>query len=133
MSDSNRAIALAFFDHLYAGNLDGALDLLASDAQYVVLGRPENFPMAGSYGKDQIVDLLELIGPAVPNGVQQEITSSIAEGDRVAVIGHVEAVAANGRDYRNNFVFIVTVRDGSIIRVDEYIDTQEANDVLFSD
>lgn len=128
---TNRTIALAFFEHLYAGRLEGALGLLTSDAQYVVLGRPENFPMAGTYNKDQIADLLGLIGPAVPHGVTQEITSTIAEGNRVAVIGHVEAVAANGRNYANNFVFLVTLSDGLITRVDEYIDTQEANDVLF--
>jgi len=105
---------------------------MAPHAQYTVMGRPEDFPLAGVYGKDQIADLLGLIGPTVPNGVTPTITATIADGGVVAVIGHVEAVSASGRDYANNFVFVVTLREDLIVRVDEYIDTQHANDVLFS-
>jgi len=132
MSATNKETALAFFEHLYAGRLDDALSLLAPQAVYTVLGRPEDFPMAGKYGKDQLGDLLGLIGPTVPHGVNPTITSTIAEGDNVAVIGHVEAVAASGRNYANNFVFVLAFSDDLIVRVDEYIDTQHANDVLFS-
>lgn len=132
MSSTNRTTALTYFEHLYAGRLDDALALLAPEAQYTVMGRPEDFPLAGKYAKDQIVDLLGLIGRSVPNGANPTITSTIADGSDVAVIGHVEAVAASGRNYANNFVFVVTLRDDRITRVDEYIDTQHANDVLFS-
>jgi len=129
---SNTTTALAFFEHLYAGRLDDALGLMSSDAEYKVFGKPEDFPLAGTYKKDRIVELLGIIGPTVPNGANPTITSTITEGDNVAVIGHVEAIAASGREYANNFVFLVALREGFITRVDEYIDTQHANDVLFS-
>jgi len=131
MSDTNRAIARGFFDDLYAGRFDEALATLAPDAHYKVFGVPEDFPLAGTYGKDQLGDLMAIIGPTVPHGTNPTITSTIADGDVVAVIGHVEALAVTGRDYANNFVFVVTLRDGLITQVDEYIDTQHANDVLF--
>ncbi|MGD8166474.1 nuclear transport factor 2 family protein [Herbiconiux sp. P16] len=132
MTETNRATALKFFEHLYAGDLDAALSLMTDDAVYKVFGDPTRFPLAGSYEKSQIVDLLGIIGPTVPHGVHPTITSTIADNDVVAVIGHVEAVAANGRDYANNFVFLVTLHGGAITKVDEYIDTLHANDVLFS-
>jgi ketosteroid isomerase-like protein len=132
MPTTNRAVALQFFEHLYAGRLDAALALMAPQAQYRVMGRPDDFPLAGVYSRDQVTDLLGLIGPTVPNGANPTITTTIADGDAVAVIGHVEAVAASGRDYANNFVFVVTLREDLITQVDEYIDTQHANDVLFS-
>lgn len=132
MPTTNRALALQFFEHLYAGRLDAALALMAPEAQYRVMVRPEDFPPAGVYGKDQIADLIGLLGPTAPDGVNPTITTTIADGDAVAVIGHVEAVAASGRDYANNFVFVVTLREDLITQVDEYIDTQHANDVLFS-
>ncbi|MFE6483775.1 nuclear transport factor 2 family protein [Streptomyces sp. NPDC057757] len=132
MSSTNRTIALRFFEHLYAGRLDDALALLAPEAQYTVMGRSDDFPLAGKYDKGQIADLLGLISRSVPDGANPTITSTIAEGGAVAVIGHVEAIAASGRNYANNFVFLVTLLQGRITRVNEYIDTQHANDVLFS-
>ena len=131
MRETNRATALKFFEHLYAGSLEGALDLMTVDGVYRVFGDPAHFPLAGSYDKDHIVDLLGTIGPTVPRGVNPTITSTVADGDVVAVIGHVEAVAATGLNYANNFVFLVTLRDGTITKVDEYIDTLHANQVLF--
>jgi ketosteroid isomerase-like protein len=131
MTDTNRTIALEFFEHLYAGDLDRAIELMAADGVYTVFGDPAHFPLAGSYDKNHIVDLLGIIAPTVPAGANPTITSSVADGDVVAVIGHVEAVAATGLDYANNFVFLVTFRDGVITRVDEYIDTLHANQVLF--
>ena len=131
MTLTNRATALKFFEHLYAGNLEGALDLMASDGVYKVFGDPTQFPLAGSYDKEHIVDLLGIIGPTVPTGANPTITSTLADGDVVAVIGQVEAAAATGLDYANNFVFLVTLRDGAITKVDEYIDTLHANQVLF--
>jgi len=131
MSDTNRAIALRFFEHLYAGDLAGAIDLMSPDGVYKVFGDPAQFPLAGSYDKDHIVDLLGIIAPTVPTGANPTITSTVAEGDIVAVIGHVEALAVTGLQYANNFVFLVTLRDGLITKVDEYIDTLHANQVLF--
>ena len=131
MSDTNRATALKFFEHLYAGNLDGAIGMMADDGAYKVFGDPAHFPLAGTYDKDHIVDLLGIIAPTVPTGANPTITSTLADGDVVAVIGHVEALAVTGLQYANNFVFLVTIRDGLITKVDEYIDTLHANEVLF--
>ncbi len=131
MSDRNRTIARGFFEHLYAGRFADALALAAPDFEYQVLGVPEDFPLAGRYSRDRLSDLMAIIGPTVPQGAHPTITSVLADGDAVAVIGHVEAVAASGRDYANNFVFIVTLRGDLITKVDEYIDTQHASDVLF--
>ncbi|MGW2092287.1 hypothetical protein [Promicromonospora sukumoe] len=64
--------------------------------------------------------------PSSPDGAHPTITSTIAEGSDVAVIGHV---AASGRQYSNNVV--VKLRDDRVVRVGEYIDTQHSACVLF--
>lgn len=131
-TSASRATALRFFEHLYAGRLEDALDLLAPDALYTVMGKPDQFPLAGTYKKEQIIDLLGIVSQGAPHGASPSITKTIADGNDVAVMGHVEAVGASGRNYSNDFVFLVTFRDDLIVAVDEYIDTQHANDVLFS-
>ena len=56
----------------------------------------------------------------------------IAEGERVAVeaTGFVELT--DGRTYSPQYHFLVTVRDGKVFEVREYMDTQHAKDTFFS-
>jgi ketosteroid isomerase-like protein len=66
---------------------------------------------------------------ALESGLNMSVVSCMAEGDRVAL----EVVSAgnlkNGRQYRQEYHMLLTFRDGKIMSVREYLDTQHANDV----
>jgi ketosteroid isomerase-like protein len=49
----------------------------------------------------------------------------VAQGDRVLVVGFATGkVKATNRTFKDDWVFDVTVRDGKVTKIREYIDTQ---------
>jgi hypothetical protein len=49
----------------------------------------------------------------------------VAQGDRVLVIGVATGkVKATGRSFANDWVFAITVQDGKLVSIREYVDTQ---------
>jgi uncharacterized protein len=53
-----------------------------------------------------------------------------AEGDRVAVEAESHAKMKSGKLYQNKYHFLLTIRDGKIQGVKEYLDTAHADEVL---
>ena len=66
---------------------------------------------------------------ALSTGLRMTVTSSIAEGDRVALEVTSSGDLKNGRRYRQDYHFLIEFRDGRISAVREYLDTQHAHDV----
>jgi ketosteroid isomerase-like protein len=56
--------------------------------------------------------------------MKMTVKSSIAEGDKVALEVVSVGELKNGRVYNNEYHFLVTIRDGEISAVREYLDTQ---------
>jgi hypothetical protein len=49
----------------------------------------------------------------------------VAQGDRVLVVGFARGkVRATDKPFEDDWVFAITVRDGKLTRVREYVDTQ---------
>ena len=49
----------------------------------------------------------------------------VAQGDRVLVIGIATGkIKATNKAFKDEWVFDITVRDGKLTRIQEYIDTQ---------
>jgi ketosteroid isomerase-like protein len=49
----------------------------------------------------------------------------VAQGDRVLVVGVATGkIYATNKPYKDEWVFDITVRDGKVARIREYIDTQ---------
>jgi ketosteroid isomerase-like protein len=93
---------------------------------------PGDLPLSGTYrGIDAIVT--EFLGGAaalMAPGVVLELTNVVAEGDQVVAEWTSRATARNGAAYRNRNAGIFTVRDGKIVSVREYTDTQHVAQVL---
>jgi ketosteroid isomerase-like protein len=50
----------------------------------------------------------------------------IADGDTVVVLGYVHSmVKATGRDFKSEYVHVLTVKDGKLISYREYLDTAQ--------
>lgn len=49
----------------------------------------------------------------------------MAQGDRVQVVGFARGkIKATGKTFEDDWIFAITVRDGTLTRIREYIDTK---------
>jgi ketosteroid isomerase-like protein len=107
-------------------------DSFAPDATWEY---PGDLPLSGTHrGIDAIVT--EFLGGAAalmaPGTTPVlELVNVVAEGDQVVAEWTSRATARSGRAYRNRNAGVFTVRDGRIVSVREYTDTQHAAEVLF--
>jgi uncharacterized protein len=119
--EENKAVVARLFADLSAGRLQNVFDALAEDATWWVAGTTA---LSGTYTKPQFVDLLSGVATQAPAGLTVTPVAMTAEGDRVAVEATSHAEFANGRTYRNEYHFLVVVRDGRVAKVREYLDTE---------
>jgi ketosteroid isomerase-like protein len=128
-TNSNRATAKRFFELFSASDIDGALALMTEDATWQIPGKKELSPTAGLYTKERIGRLFRRMLDALSAGLHMTVLSSLAEGDRVALEVVSSGDLKNGRQYRQEYHFLLEFSDGKICAVREYLDTQHAHDV----
>lgn len=111
-----------FFAAMGRGDKQGLLALSAEDIEWII--PRTDWPLAGTHrGHSELAALLQ-------KASEMEISSSIppeyvAQGDRVLVVGFAEGkVKATNKTFEDNWVFAITVRDGKLTNIREYIDTQ---------
>ena len=111
-----------FFAAIGRGDREGLLALVAEDVEWIIPG--EDWPLAGTRrGHAGLADLLETASKTMETFT--ELREYIAQGDRVLVIGFANGkVKATNRTFGDHFVFAITVRDGKLTKIREYIDTQ---------
>ena len=122
--EQNKRLASEFFDRFTANDVAGALGLMSDDATWWIAGKPDRLPAAGVYSKERVARLLHNMVGQLPNGLKMTVKSMIAEGDSVAVEAESYGELRNGRIYNQEYHFLLTIRDGRISAVKEYLDTQ---------
>ena len=132
-ADESRSIVLAWIDAVNRGDGDAVAGAFVDDATWWVSG---SLPISGLYeGREAIMRDFFAYGMSLfqPDTFRLEPTSTIAEGNRVAVEWKGFATSATGNDYRQlyHMVFELT-DDGRIKAVREYNDTLYSSGVLFS-
>ena len=56
---------------------------------------------------------------------KQDLLALVAQGDRVLVVGVATGkIKATNRPFKDHWVFDITVRNGKLTKIREYIDTQ---------
>lgn len=123
--EDNKKLAHEFFGRFSAGDLDGALASMTDDATWWIAGKPELMgAVAGLKTRKQIDRLLHGMIGQLKNGLKMTVKSMIAEGDKVAVEVESLGELQNGRTYNQEYHILLTIRDGKISEVREYLDTQ---------
>jgi uncharacterized protein len=99
------------------------LALSAEDIEWIVPG--EGWPLAGTHrGHAGLENLLQEANETVETSFP-EPPELIAQGDRVLVIGFATGrIKATNRTFEDHWVFAITVRNGKLTKIREYIDTQ---------
>ena len=128
-SKNNKKIATEFFNSLSSGTED-YLDFYTDDSTIWTAG---DNAIGGTRSKKEIVEFAQGILAAFPNGITFNITGMTAEDDRVAVEVSGESIHASGKPYNNKYHFLLIIRDGKIIQLKEYMDTQLAAKILLGE
>lgn len=120
--ETNIAVVKDFFAAM-GGDRQAIVALTTPDIEWIIPG--EGWPLAGTHrGHAGLQSLLDIASDAVetrfPNPPEY-----VAQGDRVFVIGFAEGtIKATGKAFKDDFVFAITVRDGRVACIREYVDTQ---------
>jgi ketosteroid isomerase-like protein len=111
-----------FFAAIGSGNREALLALVAEDIEWIIPG--EGWPLAGTYsGHAGLADLLETASEAVETSTEPR--EYVAQGDRVLVVGFATGkIKATNKTFEDDWIFAITVRDGKLTSIREYIDTQ---------
>jgi len=125
----NKEIAIKFFEALSSGS-ETYLDFYNDDS---IIWTAGNNAIGGTRTKKEIIDFAQGILAAFPTGITFNITGMTAENERVAVEVSGEAMHASGEAYNNKYHFLLTIKNGKIIELKEYMDTQLAAKILLGE
>jgi ketosteroid isomerase-like protein len=111
-----------FFAALGSGNREALLALVAEDIEWIIPG--EEWPLAGTYrGHAGLANLLETASKSIETSTEPR--EFVAQGDRVLVVGFARGrIKATNKMFEDDWIFAITVREGKLTSVREYVDTQ---------
>lgn len=122
-TEQNVQIVKEFFASIGSYNEQDLLALAAEDIEWIIPG--EGWPLAGTYrGHAELAALLKKASKEVETKYPKP-PEFVAQGDRVLVIGiAIGKIKATNKTFEDHWVFDITVRDGRVAHIKEYIDTQ---------
>src|ERR687895_2500284 len=122
-TQENVQIVKDFFAAIGRGDKQGLLALSAEDIEWIIPG--EDWPLAGTRcGHAGLADLFQTHSETVETSFL-EAREFVAQGDRVLVVGFTRGrIKATNRTFEDHWVFAITVRNGKLTNIREYIDTQ---------
>ena len=121
--EENVQIVKKFFAAMGSYNEQDLLALAAEDIEWIIPG--EDWPLAGTHrGHAGLADGLQKASEEIEM-TYPEPPEFVAQGDRVMVVGVATGkIKATNRAFKDDWVFAITVRNGKLTKIREYIDTQ---------
>ena len=129
ITEESKDIAIKFFKALSSGS-DTYLNYYNDDS---IIWTAGDNSIGGTRTKQEIVHFAQGILSAFPDGIKFNITGITAENERVAVEVSGEAIHASGKNYNNKYHFLLKIKNGKILELKEYMDTQLAAKILLGD
>jgi ketosteroid isomerase-like protein len=111
-----------FFAAIGRGDRAALRALVAPDIEWIIPGT--DWPLAGTHrGQAGLATLLETASRSLETSTEPR--EFIAQGDRVLVVGVAKGkIKATNKTFEDDWIFAITVRDGRLTNIREYIDTQ---------
>jgi ketosteroid isomerase-like protein len=128
MSEPNVAVALKFIEAMGSNDPDGVCECLAPDGFCVTKGFGK---FAGRRDAPTVIGAVEAFKTLMPSGLRLEVQTVTASGNRVVVEADGNAITGEGKPYRNQYCFVMTLADGRIAQVHEYLCSAHADEVLW--
>lgn len=119
----NKARVAEAFDAFAQGDARPFLRLMTADVEWEVVGSAD-WGRVYRGKKAVIEELLTPLADQIEGGsVAITATSILGEGDRVVVEGQGRSTTVRGEPYGNRYCFVLTLADGRITRLTEYMDS----------
>jgi ketosteroid isomerase-like protein len=125
--EENKQFVRDFFTALSAGDVEQIVAAYAEDGELHTMG---NTLISGVASRDDIAAAAGGIYEVFPHGLNFTIKDMVAEGDKVAVEAESEGEHVSGQTYANQYHFLFEIRDGKLVCLKEYMDTELVTDVL---
>jgi len=126
-TEQNKQTAMKFLQVMASHeNTDWLEDALCDDAAYWTCGKPHLFDYAGTRNKKDFIAWARTPSIFIDGGAKASFGAITAEGDRVAMESQTRGTLPDGRVYTNEYHYLFTFRDGKVLQVKEYMDTQAA-------
>lgn len=111
-----------FFAAIGRGDREALLALAAEDIEWIIPGK--DWPLAGTHrGHAGLKDLLETASKSIETSTEPR--EFVAQGDLVLVVGFAKGkIKATNKTFEDDWIFAITVRDGRLTNIREYVDTQ---------
>jgi uncharacterized protein len=121
--EENVQIVKDFFAAIDHYNKQHLLALVAADIEWIIPG--EGWPLAGTHrGHAELAAVLQKASEEIETTYPTP-PEFVAQGDRVLVVGVATGkIKATNRPFKDDWVFDITVRNGKLTKIREYIDTQ---------
>jgi len=119
----NVQVVKDFFAAMSGYDKQDLLALVAEDIEWIIPG--EDWPLAGTHrGHAELAAVLQKASDEVEM-TYPEPPEFVAQADRVLVIGLATGkIKATNKPFKDYWVFAITVRNGKVTNIREYIDTQ---------
>jgi len=127
VEERNKARVREFFAAMSAGDSAAIVDAYDEDGAVWTSGRTL---ISGTFGKARIREASSRIFEAFPQGIEFTIHGITAEGERVAVEAESRGMHASGKLYNNLYHFLFLFREGKLVRLKEYMDTELVTEIL---
>jgi len=120
--EANIQTVKEFLAAIGRGDKERLLALVDEDIEWIIPG--EEWPLAGTHrGHAGLADLLKTASESVETSTEPR--EFIAQGDRVLVVGFARGkIKATNKTFEDDWIFAITVRDGRLTSIREYVDTQ---------
>lgn len=121
--EENVQLVKDFFTAMGSGDKQALLALVAEDIEWIIPG--EDWPLAGTHrGHAGLAATLRKTSEEV-EVTYPKLPEFVAQGDRVLAIGvAVGKIKATDKPFEDHWVFDITLQNGMLKSIREYIDTQ---------
>ena len=122
-AQDNIQVVKDFFAALGSANRQDLLTLVAEDIEWII---PGEWPLAGTHrGHTGLTAFLQKASEEGETSFP-EPPEFVAQGNRVLVVGFSTGrIKTTNKTFGDHFVFAITVRNGKVKNIREYIDTLE--------
>jgi ketosteroid isomerase-like protein len=119
----NTSIVKQTYEAFKSGDIEGLLKNYSDNIVWEIYG-PATIPTAGTRkGLTELAQFFAMVNE-VMDSKQFDVNEFIAQDNQVAVVGEYKwLVKATGRTFACNFVHVVTLSNGKIVRFREFTDT----------
>ena len=125
----NKLLMQGIFDQLAEGNGRPFVDALAEDVRWTIIGETA---WSGTWeGKESVRrDLLGPLFHQFETTYRANAIRVIAESDWVVIESRGDVITTTGKPYRNTYCNVYRMKEGEVVEITEYCDTQLLTEAL---